>query len=149
MSSKKSDKELRQLWRDFGDTPIDDDDCIEEGFLDFETGTDRFEVWHWFDDEYSHGVARLDSDIAVEDIFVDGTGEANSSWEQADSNGDVYTVNRDDVIEHLLNTDEYKKLHDQVTSDEFISRDVDALVDYLKNASKDMLDNDLSARQSM
>ena len=41
-----------QLWEEFGDIPINDDDEIEEEFLEFEVGTDRFEIWHWFEDTF-------------------------------------------------------------------------------------------------
>ncbi|MFR8177176.1 MAG: hypothetical protein ACLVB5_08880 [Christensenellales bacterium] len=50
---------LRRLWAEFGDIPINDRDEIEEPFLHFERGTDRFEIWHWFDDRYPGGVVAL------------------------------------------------------------------------------------------
>lgn len=50
---------LRRLWAEFGDIPINDRDEIEEPFLHFEKGTDRFEIWHWFDDRYPGGVVAL------------------------------------------------------------------------------------------
>ena len=43
--------ELKKLWVDFGDIPINDDGEILENFLDFEIGTDRFEIWHWFEEQ--------------------------------------------------------------------------------------------------
>jgi hypothetical protein len=54
-----TDLELEQLWNDFGNTPIFDDDTIEEPFLHFPTGTDRFDIWHWFDDRHSKGIIFL------------------------------------------------------------------------------------------
>lgn len=50
---------LRRLWAELGDIPINDRDEIEEPFLHFERGTDRFEIWHWFDDRYPGGVVAL------------------------------------------------------------------------------------------
>lgn len=42
---------LSELWELFGDVPINDDDEIEEKFLSFSKGTNRFTVWGWF---YEH-----------------------------------------------------------------------------------------------
>lgn len=50
--------ELKALWGLFGDIPIDDADQILEDFLGFRAGTDRFEVWHWFDERYAGGVVK-------------------------------------------------------------------------------------------
>ena len=50
---------LKRLWSEFGDIPINDQDQLEEPFLGFDKGTDRFEVWHWFDERYPGGVAAL------------------------------------------------------------------------------------------
>ena len=43
--------------RSFGEIPIDDEDAILEEFLGFSEGTDRIEIWHWFDENYPEGVA--------------------------------------------------------------------------------------------
>lgn len=53
------DEVLETLWRAFGDVPINDDDEIEDPFLDYPSGTNRFEVWLWFDRNYSRGIAGL------------------------------------------------------------------------------------------
>lgn len=53
------DAELEKLWDLFGEIPIDDNDEILEEFLGFPEGTDRFEIWHWFDEHYSKGVVNL------------------------------------------------------------------------------------------
>ena len=42
-----------------GEIPIDDEDAILEEFLGFSEGTDRIEIWHWFDENYPEGVAAL------------------------------------------------------------------------------------------
>ena len=55
---KKTLKELKQLWEEFGNVPIDNNDNIEKAFLDFPKGTDRFEIWHWFDEQCPNGVVR-------------------------------------------------------------------------------------------
>ena len=54
-----NDSELETLWKLFGDVPINNDDEIEEDFIDFPAGTYRFEIWHWFDELYSKGVKAL------------------------------------------------------------------------------------------
>lgn len=43
-------KTLQELWDMFSNVPINDEDEIEEDFLNFKAGTSRFEVWHWFDE---------------------------------------------------------------------------------------------------
>lgn len=48
---------LKTLWDDFSAIPINNDDEIEERFLDFEPGTNRFDVWHWFDERCPNGLA--------------------------------------------------------------------------------------------
>jgi hypothetical protein len=40
------------LWSLLGDIPVSEDDEIEEAFLNFEIGTDKLEIWHWFEDEF-------------------------------------------------------------------------------------------------
>lgn len=51
--------ELLDLWHAFDDIPINDRDEIEEPFMDFSTGTNRFDVWHWFDERWPGGVYDL------------------------------------------------------------------------------------------
>jgi hypothetical protein len=49
--------ELDKLWNDFEDVPIDKDECIDEPFHIWCKGTDRYEIWHWFDDRLPNGLA--------------------------------------------------------------------------------------------
>lgn len=53
------DKKLEELWDEFGDVPMDAEECIEDPFLSFPAGTDREDIWCWFDERYSKGVAYL------------------------------------------------------------------------------------------
>lgn len=54
------DEELEELWSRFGDVPMNPEtECIEEPFLGFPAGTNREEIWHWFDRRHSKGVAYL------------------------------------------------------------------------------------------
>lgn len=43
--------ELKELWDKLGDIPINEDEEIEEVFLHFDKGTDRYEIWHWFEEQ--------------------------------------------------------------------------------------------------
>ena len=54
-----TDREIEQLWQSFGNTPITDSDETDAPFLHFETGTDKFEIWHWFDANHTMGVEYL------------------------------------------------------------------------------------------
>jgi hypothetical protein len=45
-------EDFKKLWREFSDIPVNEDDEIEERFLGFEIGTDRFEIWHWFEENF-------------------------------------------------------------------------------------------------
>ena len=54
------DRELEKLWEQLGDVPMNPDtECIEEEFQGFPVGTTREDIWHWFDQRYSKGVAYL------------------------------------------------------------------------------------------
>ena len=53
------DYELEDLWETFGDIPIDDNDLIQQEFLGFPVGTNRMELWKWFYEHYTGGVAKL------------------------------------------------------------------------------------------
>jgi hypothetical protein len=52
-----NDEVLEAMWKEF-DTPLmEDSDDIDEDFYIWPKGTSRFEVWHWFDDNHSKGLA--------------------------------------------------------------------------------------------
>lgn len=53
----KIDK-LMQLWEEFSEIPINNDDCIEVNFYLWEKGTYRFDIWHWFDEKLPNGIAQ-------------------------------------------------------------------------------------------
>ena len=54
------DRELEQAWDQFTDIPMNPEtEEIEESFLFFPVGTPREDIWHWFDEHYSKGVAHL------------------------------------------------------------------------------------------
>jgi hypothetical protein len=42
----------KHLWKTLGDIPINDNEDIEEPFLHFPIGTNRLDIWHWFEDTF-------------------------------------------------------------------------------------------------
>lgn len=57
---KERDKKLERLWEEFADVPMDPEtECMEEPFVGFPAGTHREDIWHWFDERHSKGVAHL------------------------------------------------------------------------------------------
>lgn len=55
----KTSEILEKYWAELGDISVDDDGIIQESFLWWPKGTDREDIWHWFDEKYSGGVAKL------------------------------------------------------------------------------------------
>lgn len=54
------DAALEKLWTELEDIPMDPEtECMEAPFLDFPTGTPREDIWRWFDERHSKGVAHL------------------------------------------------------------------------------------------
>lgn len=53
------DKVLEFLWQRLGNIPVDDDGITEEDFIGYPAGTDREEIWKWFDEHHSKGVTEL------------------------------------------------------------------------------------------
>jgi len=54
------DTNLELFWSHFADIAYDPDtEKIEEDFLHFPAGTDREDIWRWFDERHSKGVAYL------------------------------------------------------------------------------------------
>lgn len=49
---------VENLWKKFGDIPINEDDTIDEDFYIWKKGTDKLDIWHWFDDNHSLGLAK-------------------------------------------------------------------------------------------
>lgn len=48
------------LWADLGNIPINDEEEIDEPFLDFEKGTDMHDIWHWFEETFDVSIGRGD-----------------------------------------------------------------------------------------
>ena len=55
----KEDKDILELWELFEKVPINCDEEIETDFLYWSKGTDKFDIWHWFDEHYSKGLRAI------------------------------------------------------------------------------------------
>ena len=48
----------KELWIEFGDVPMNPEtECIEVDWHGFPAGTNREEIWHWFEEEFDVSVA--------------------------------------------------------------------------------------------
>ena len=57
---KYNDEELEIFWSNFEDVPMNPQtERMEAVFLDFPIGTQREEIWKWFDVRHSKGIAFL------------------------------------------------------------------------------------------
>lgn len=51
-------KTARDLWSEFGDVPIDNNDAIETDWYSFKKGTNRFEIWQWFENAFKISIEK-------------------------------------------------------------------------------------------
>lgn len=57
---EERDKKLEALWEQLADIPVNPEtEQLEEPYLYFPVGTDKMDIWGWFDKRYSKGVAEL------------------------------------------------------------------------------------------
>lgn len=49
-----------EAWAKFGEVPVNDDDTTDADFEHFPKGTEKLDVWHWFETKY---------DIRLGEIF--------------------------------------------------------------------------------
>ena len=55
-----TNKDIETLWNKFTDIPINPKtEKTEADFMQFKAGTDKSEIWHWFDKNYSAGIYYL------------------------------------------------------------------------------------------
>lgn len=55
-----NDENLDGLWAEFGDVPMNPEtECIESDWLHFPAGTNREEIWRWFEETFDCRVADL------------------------------------------------------------------------------------------
>jgi len=45
--------DFNMTWEAFGQVPLDEDECLEVPFYKFTEGTDKYEIWHWFEKSFS------------------------------------------------------------------------------------------------
>ncbi len=53
------DNLLEYAWATLTDVNIDEEERTEQDWFIFPAGTDREEIWQWFDERYSRGVGEL------------------------------------------------------------------------------------------
>lgn len=57
------DKEIEKIWYSLTDVPFDEDEngelVLSMRWQNFSKGTAREELWHWFDEHHSKGIAYL------------------------------------------------------------------------------------------
>ena len=59
----EKDKRIEALWNEFGDIPMNPEtEEIETKWNNFPAGTNREEIWYWFDEQHSKGVGWLMND---------------------------------------------------------------------------------------
>jgi len=51
-------KEAQRLWKELEDVPVDEDECIDIDWHIFDKGTSKFDIWHWFEEEFDLSVAK-------------------------------------------------------------------------------------------
>lgn len=57
IEDRKNYNEALRLWNDLGNIPVDDDDGIETAWEDFPAGTNKIEIWEWFEEKFNISVA--------------------------------------------------------------------------------------------
>lgn len=66
-SIKWYDPSIRQAWAALEDVPVNGDtECLEQDFLWFPVGTDKADIWGWFNRNYSRGIRALWEDDSDE-----------------------------------------------------------------------------------
>ena len=58
LSDMDSIEQAKFLWEILGDIPVNENDEIETKFLHFEVGSDKFDIWDWFEKEFDLSVAK-------------------------------------------------------------------------------------------
>lgn len=50
-------QKAKKIWVAFGDIPINESNQITAPFQHFEVGTDKFEIWRWFEELFEFSIA--------------------------------------------------------------------------------------------
>lgn len=57
---KQRDKLLEEKWLELEDVPVNPEtEKLEAPFMHFPIGTDKEDIWHWFDERHSKGIVHL------------------------------------------------------------------------------------------
>lgn len=57
LKEEEYDNTLDIMWEKFGDIPVDENGItIEQDFYIWKKGTEKEEIWHWFDDRIEEGI---------------------------------------------------------------------------------------------
>lgn len=64
ISYDEQDRMIEEMWEELEDIPFDEDEdsgelYITQDWKEFKTGESREDIWHWFDERHSKGVAYL------------------------------------------------------------------------------------------
>lgn len=104
-------KELQELWDKLGDIPVNNDDEIEEDFLNFPAGTSKFDVWHWFDERCPNGVAE-DLMYGFEVTKIDNDDVLDSCWGYyGDDSVEDIEAERKSVIDGFVKEEKQARLN--------------------------------------
>lgn len=57
-----------KAWEAFGDCPINEADEIDEDFLGYPAGTDRFDIWHDIEDDLGVSIYKLMTEEPPSDL---------------------------------------------------------------------------------
>lgn len=50
---------VMDLWNEFGDIPMNDNEELEYEWNGFEIGTSKYDIWHWFEESFNVRVIDL------------------------------------------------------------------------------------------
>lgn len=57
VTDEEYDNTLDKMWKEFGDTPVDEMSVIiEDNFYVWKKGTEKEDIWHWFDVRVTGGI---------------------------------------------------------------------------------------------
>jgi len=66
MPTKENIEQAKEVWEQFGNICIDEDECIDTEFeatfgnddqVSFDKGTERFDIWHWVEERFGVSIA--------------------------------------------------------------------------------------------
>lgn len=86
-----TDREIEDLWESFGDIPMDPKtERMEEAFYIWKAGTQREEIWHWFDQHHSKGLVYLLYGVDVSEAKAERLLALDSLCDECDAKDCAY-----------------------------------------------------------